>query len=162
LVRSSDRVRVHLAELQLQAGKLKLAEGLLRPVQESGDPEVQWRLAEILASQGRAAEAASHLDIARRTFETLLARHALAFADHAAEFYLSAGANAPRAFELALANLSNRPTLRAFALAQQAALAAGAESSAHELGARAQAKWGHTKAFPHSRPIEQDQLEARS
>lgn len=46
----------------------------------------------------------------------LIAQAPLAFADHATEFYLAAGANPTRALKLAIANLENRPTLAAFNL----------------------------------------------
>jgi len=48
-----------------------------------------------------------------------------AFADHAARFYIAAGHDAPRALELARANLANRDTREARALVVEAALAAG-------------------------------------
>jgi tetratricopeptide (TPR) repeat protein len=142
--------RVHLAEIHLDAGELKRAEALLRPIQESGDPEVKWRIAEVLAAQALDAEAGRELDAARESFETLLTRHELAFADHAAEFYLSTGDYAGRAFELAYVNWSNRPTLRAFELAHRAALASGETRLADELVIRARAKWCRTKAFLYS------------
>jgi hypothetical protein len=49
----------------------------------------------------------------RLGFETLLERHPLAFADHAAEFYAGSGNDRRRALELARANVANRPTRRA-------------------------------------------------
>ena len=142
--------RVHLAEIHLRAEELGAAEALLRPVIASGDPEVRWRLAQALVAQGRAAEAALQRDAARSTFEALLARHELAFADHAAEFYLSSGADPGRACDLARINLANRPTLRAFELAHAAAAASGNQRFASELFVRAQAQWGHLKAFTSS------------
>ncbi len=142
--------RVHLAEIHLDAGELETAEALLLPVVVSGDPEVRWRLAEVLAAQARAGEAALQRDAARSAFETLLARHELAFADHAAEFYLSSGADPGRACDLARINLANRPTFRAFELAHAAALASGDERLASELLVGAQAQWGHTKVFTSS------------
>src|ERR1700681_3472704 len=68
-------------------------------------------------------------------FEALLARHPLAFADHAAEFYLGAGANPERAWVLAEQNLAARPTDRAFGLA--GARATGRERQARALELRA-------------------------
>ena len=59
---------------------------------------------------------ASHLMAARTGFEALLSRHLLAFADHAAEFYLGSGGDVRRALELARVNFANRPTARAFEL----------------------------------------------
>ena len=142
--------RVHLAEIHLNAEEVGAAEALLLPVIASGDPEVRWRLAQVLAAQARAHEAALQRDAARSAFETLLARHELAFADHAAEFYLSSGADPGRACDLARINLANRPTLRAFELAHAAALASGEACLASELFVRAQAQWGHTKVFTFS------------
>jgi len=142
--------RVHLAEIHLDLGELTVAEAFLRPVQESGDPEVKWRLTEVLVAQALETEAEKQLDAARGSFKSLLTRHELAFADHAAEFYLSAGDNVGRAFELARINLSNRPTLRAFELAHRAALASGETRLADELAVRARAKWCHTKALLYS------------
>ena len=84
-------------------------------------------------SQARKATtttAATHLAAARAGFETLLAKHPLAFADHAAEFYRGTGGDSRRAFELARLNLANRPTVRAFEQAHATALAAG-ESVPH-------------------------------
>jgi tetratricopeptide (TPR) repeat protein len=85
--------RVHLAEIRLRAEEFEAAEALLLPVVTSGDPEVRWRLAQALAAQAKPCEAALQRDAARVAFEALLARHELAFADHAAEFYLSSGAD---------------------------------------------------------------------
>jgi hypothetical protein len=105
--------RVHLAEIDASQGRLLEAEALLRPALASGDPEAPWRLSEVLSAQGRWEEAATHLDAARAGFETLMAKHPLAFADHAAEFYAGSGNNLARALELAQANAANRPTRRA-------------------------------------------------
>jgi len=142
--------RVHLAELDLETGALESAESLLRPVVESGEPEVRWRLAQVLAAQGRAAEAAVECAAARAAFEALLARHELAFADHATEFYMSSGADLERACTLAHRNLANRPTLRAFELTHKAARASGGDRLAFDLALRAQAQWGDIKAFAYS------------
>jgi tetratricopeptide (TPR) repeat protein len=82
------RARVHLAEICIDCEELATAESLLMPARASGDPEVNWRLAEVLAAQERPYEADRQREAARSAFETLLNRHELAFADHAAEFYL--------------------------------------------------------------------------
>jgi hypothetical protein len=102
------KARIHLAEIC--AGD---AEALLVPALSSRDPEVRWRLADVLIAQGRFDEGETHLDAARRGFEELLRRHLLAFADHAAEFYAGSGNDRQRALELARANAANRPTRRA-------------------------------------------------
>lgn len=107
------KARVHLAEIHLAAGRAHDATTLLAPALESGDPEVSWRLADSAHAAGDAREAALHLTAARLNFEAILAKHPLAFADHAAEFYLGSGGNPARALELTQQNLANRPTMRA-------------------------------------------------
>ncbi|HWZ91778.1 MAG TPA: hypothetical protein VNW92_23105 [Polyangiaceae bacterium] len=107
------RARVHLAEIYASLGRAGAAEALLVPALSSGDPEVRWRLAEVLIADERLEEADIQLDAARSGFEALLRRHLLAFADHAAEFYAGTGNDDERALELARANLANRPTRRA-------------------------------------------------
>ena len=130
------KARVHLAEILLLEGQTAEAGNLLHPVTASGDPEVLWRLAELAEAAANAAEAQTFMEAARLGFESLLARHSLAFADHATEFYLAGGADPSRAFELARLNLANRPTLRAFEVAVRAAHAAGEYGIAAELAAK--------------------------
>jgi hypothetical protein len=62
-----------------------------------------------------------------------LSRDPLAFADHAAEFYLGPGADPERAWVLAQQNLANRQTPRAAALAIKAAEASGRYADACAL-----------------------------
>ena len=107
------RARVHLAEIHVSMHQPRAAESLLLPALVSGDPEVPWRLADVLTAQARLGEAEIHLQTARTGFEALLGKHPLAFADHAAEFYAGSGNDLKRALELARANLANRPTRRA-------------------------------------------------
>jgi tetratricopeptide (TPR) repeat protein len=107
------KARVHLAEICSGKGRLGEAEALLLPALSSGDPEVHWRLAEVLLGQERVEEAGTHLEAARVGFEELLGKHLLAYADHAAEFYAGSGNDRRRALELAHANVANRPTRRA-------------------------------------------------
>jgi len=107
------RARVHLAEIFAGQGRLRDAEALLRRALGSGDPEVRWRLADVLIAQERFDEAETQLEAARAGFEALLERHLLAFADHAAEFYAGSGNVRHRALALARANVANRPTRRA-------------------------------------------------
>ena len=107
------KARVHLAEIYASRDQPGAAETLLRPVLSSGDPEVRWRLADVLSAQERFQEAESQLDSARAGFDRLLERHRLAFADHAAEFYAASGDDCRLALELARANVANRPTRRA-------------------------------------------------
>jgi hypothetical protein len=107
------KARVHLAEILVSQDQTGEAETLLGPALSSGDPEVRWRLADVLFAQQRFEEAETELDAARVRFEELLGRHRLAFADHAAEFYAGSGDDCRRALELARANVANRPTRRA-------------------------------------------------
>lgn len=109
------KARVHLAEIHMRRGRSGEAQALLQPVIESGDPEVQWRLADALAAENCTEAACMHIDRARARYEELLARHLVAFADHGAEFYSGSGNDASRALELARANAANRPTRRAIA-----------------------------------------------
>jgi hypothetical protein len=82
---------------------------------------------------GDALRGEREISLARQRFEGLLARHALAFADHAAEFYLGPGVDAERAWVLAQLNLANRETDRAVALAIRAAGATGRDLEAGPL-----------------------------
>jgi tetratricopeptide (TPR) repeat protein len=141
------KARVHLAEIHLSLGDASAAESLLRPVTSSSDPEVHWRLADVLAATGRTAEAEGRMEAARSGFETLLSKHPLAFADHGAEFYSGSGRDPARAFELARVNLANRPTLRAFEQAYGTAVAARRVGPASEILRAARHRWGGTFAF---------------
>jgi tetratricopeptide (TPR) repeat protein len=107
------KARVHLAEVCASQGRTGDAEALLLPALSSRDPEVRWRLADVLNAQGRFDEAERQLNAARFGFDQLLEKHQLAFADHAAEFYAGSGNDCRRALELARTNVANRPTRRA-------------------------------------------------
>jgi len=149
------KARVHLAEILLHDRKIAEAGNLLHPVTASGDPEVYWRLAEVAAAAANTAEAQTFMEAACSGFESLLAKHPLAFADHATEFYLAGGGDPARAFELAWFNLANRPTLRAFELVLRAAHATGAYRIADQLAAKASQRWenGDRQKEPtHARP----------
>jgi hypothetical protein len=113
------KARVHLAEIYASEG-----EALLLPALASRDPEVRWRLADVLIAQERFDEAKIELDAARFGFDELLGRHLLAFADHAAEFFAGSGNDCRRALELARVNVANRPTRRAIKQAHAIALKA--------------------------------------
>ncbi|KAA0115658.1 hypothetical protein CIW48_28190 [Methylobacterium sp. P1-11] len=141
------KARVHLAEIVAADGSRDEAEATLRPALASGDPEVSWRLADVLTAVGRFDEARRQLEAARSGFEALLDRHLLAFADHGAEFYAGSGGDAARALELARVNLNNRPTLRAFQQAYRAAVAAGSADAASEILAGAARRWGHSPTY---------------
>lgn len=142
--------RVHLAELHLDAGRLDIALDLLLPIQDCEDPEVSWRLAQLYEHKGEAREASHHLARTQKSFERVLDRHELAFADHAVDFYLQEGNNPEKALQLALLNLDNRATLRAFELSHEAALACRQQRLAQSLADRAASQWGHLPAFERS------------
>ena len=112
------RARVHLAEIYAGQDHSGDAATMLRPALSSGDPEVPWRLADLLTAQHRFEEAETQLSAARSGFERLLGKYLLAFADHAAEFYAGSGNDCRRALELARTNVRNRPTRRAVRQAQ--------------------------------------------
>ncbi len=115
------KARVHLSELYQACGRPVLARSLLLPALPSGDPEVAWRLGDVLNQLGESSEAEAMLATAQAGFEHLLAAHLLAFADHAAEFYAGSGNDAGKASALARINLANRPTRRARALVESTA-----------------------------------------
>jgi hypothetical protein len=127
------KARVHLAEIYSSDGSLDDAEALLRPVVTVGDPEVDWRLADVLATQGKFEESEARMKTARSGFDWLLERHLLAFADHGAEFYAGSGNDCRRALELARINADNRPTRRALEQARNIATSAGDAGAASEL-----------------------------
>src|SRR5262245_12564976 len=127
------KARVHLAEIYLSHGRLSDAEALLRPIIAIGDPEVNWRLADVLSAQGKLVDAEAQMEAARSGFEALLGRHLLAFADHGAEFYAGSGNDCHRALHLARVNAANRPTLRALQQAHEIAIDAGDTVAASEF-----------------------------
>jgi tetratricopeptide (TPR) repeat protein len=141
------KARVHLSEIYLHSGNVVDAEALLLPAVSSGDPEVNWRLADVLAAMERPEEREAQMQAARSGFETLLNKYLLAFADHGAEFYSGSGNDSRRAFELAMVNLANRPTLRAFEQAYETAIGAGEMHAASELLISSRKRWGGTDGF---------------
>ncbi len=121
----------HLAEAEAALGRPERAADLLRPLASSSDdPDYAAQLARILVASGQDAEARHWREAAAARFDELLARHPTAFADHAAEFYMSAGGDPGRALALARINVLARPTPRARELVLQAALAAGDRAAA--------------------------------
>lgn len=115
---------LHLAEIDAHAGRTAAALRRLAPLAGSGDPEVLALLGTLHAATD-ATRGNREIAAARDRFEVLLARQPLAFADHAAEFYLGAGADPERARRLADANLAERNTRRARSLADAARNAQG-------------------------------------
>jgi len=127
------KARVHLAEIYSSDGNLNDAEALLRPIVALGDPEVDWRLADVLAAQGKFEESEARMRAAHSGFESLLERHLLAFADHGAEFYAGSGNDYSRALQLARINADNRPTRRTLKQAHNIATSADGAAAAFEL-----------------------------
>ena len=141
------KARVHLAEICSAEGNFSEAEELLRRVMAIGDPEVDWRLADVLADQEKFEESEERMKAAHSGFESLLERHLLAFADHGAEFYAGSGGGLPRALHLARINADNRPTLRAIEQAHKIAILADDAAAAFELLSEATKRWGNASAF---------------
>jgi tetratricopeptide (TPR) repeat protein len=141
------KARVHLAEIYSSSGRADEAESVLMPALSSGDPEVRWRLADAMAVQCKNVDAEAQMQIARSGFESVLERHPLAFADHGAEFYAGSGNDCRRALALALVNVTNRPTLRAFEQAHKMAVSAGDDNAAASLLGKATEHWGDTAGF---------------
>jgi tetratricopeptide (TPR) repeat protein len=117
---------VHLAVLEAESGDLDSAtKRLERVVSSTEEPEALALLGELHRATGDSLRGRQDIARARQRYESLLARHPLAFADHAAEFYLGPGADAQRAWVLARENLAARRTNRAVALELRAARASG-------------------------------------
>jgi tetratricopeptide (TPR) repeat protein len=111
----------HLAELDAALGQTSAAIDRLRPLARvSDDPDYATQLARMLAGTGQTDEAQTWRDRAEVRYGELLARHRAAFADHAAEFWLTIGDDRARARRLAQQNLSLRQTPRARALVRRA------------------------------------------
>ena len=132
---------IHLAELEAARGDLALAVlRLRRVVAANNEPEALALLGMLQLRMGDRVQGLRNIAKARRRYEALLVRHPLAFADHAAEFYLGPGADAERAWQLARRNLANRETARAFELAIEAAGATGRDRDVRRLVAGAHAR----------------------
>jgi tetratricopeptide (TPR) repeat protein len=107
----------HLAEVEAAAGAHDEAIARLqRLAATSDDPVYAAQLAGSLARIGRHAEALLWRARAQEGYDELVARHPAAFADHAAEFWVSLGGDPQRAHGLARLNLQVRQTPRARAL----------------------------------------------
>lgn len=111
----------HLAEVQAQLGNGDAAIRTLHALaRTSDDPDYAAQLARILRKNGAEAEAAHWAARASRRYNRLMQQHPLAFADHAAEFWLAAGNDPARALDAARRNLANRDTARARTLLRAA------------------------------------------
>jgi tetratricopeptide (TPR) repeat protein len=111
----------HLAEVEAALGDTETALARLRPLTiSSDDPDYAASLARILREMDRLDEADEWRVRAESRYNELIARHPEAFADHAAEFWLEAGADPERALSLARRNLEVRKTPRAYELLARA------------------------------------------
>ncbi len=111
----------HLAEIDAALGERAVAIARLRPLAlASDDPDYATQLACILSDAGQTEEAQTWRARAEARYDELLARHPEAFADHAAEFWLTIGGDPARAGALARQNLALRQTPRARALVRRA------------------------------------------
>jgi hypothetical protein len=82
-------------------------------------PDYATQLARILGNAGQTEDAQTWRGQAEARYDELLERHQDAFADHAAEFWLTIGGDPGRALWLAQHNLSLRQTPRALALVRR-------------------------------------------
>jgi tetratricopeptide (TPR) repeat protein len=120
----------HLAELEAELGHFDLAIALLIPLATaSDDPDYAAQLARIYADAGYPDDSRYWRKRAAARYEELIAVHPEAFADHAAEFWLAAGADTRKALSLARMNLEVRKTPRAYALLSLAIAADEAASA---------------------------------
>jgi tetratricopeptide (TPR) repeat protein len=116
----------HLAEVEAALGHTDVAIALLEPLAASAeDPDYAAQLARILGEAGRTEQARPWRERAAARYDEVMARHPEAYADHAAEFWLAAGADPGRALTYAERNLALRPTVRAWELVLRAARAKG-------------------------------------
>ena len=139
----------HMAALEAEAGETDQAIQRLRELtKRTDDPEYLGQLAKILRDTGKTDEANRLAAKAEAGYTALLEKHPLAFADHAARFYLDVVKKPERALELAAANLDNRPVDQAYQLYLDAAHAAGksAEPKTCDIAARAASR-DHATAY---------------
>ena len=114
----------HLAEVEAELGETESALARLHSLAASSDdPDYAAQLARILADAGRDQESRHWSRLAAARYDELVASHPEAFADHAAEFWLAAGANPDKALPLARMNIEIRKTPRAYDLLARAVAA---------------------------------------
>ena len=121
----------HLAEVEAELGEIDSAIARLYPIAlASDDPDYAAQLARILGDTDRDAEAGYWRKLAAARYDELVASCPEAFADHAAEFWLAAGADPGKALMLAKFNIDVRNTPRARELLAQAVAASGSSRRA--------------------------------
>ena len=107
----------HLAEVEAELGEIDFAVDRLRSLAlSSDDPDYAAQLARILDDAGCDRESREWRALAAARYDELVANRPEAFADHAAEFWLAAGADPDKALRLARMNVEIRNTPRARAL----------------------------------------------
>jgi tetratricopeptide (TPR) repeat protein len=125
---------VHLAAMQPPDVALPALQALAKT---SDDPDVLGGQADALRRAGRADEAKAMAASAAARYSEVLARLPLAYADHAASFYLGMGHDPARALDLAKRNADNRPTDEAIELWLTAAQAAGSHDATCDAAGKA-------------------------
>jgi hypothetical protein len=121
----------HLAEIEAELGETETAIARLSPLAiASDDPDYAGQLARILGDAGCGELSRHWRRLAAERYDELVAVHPEAFADHAAEFWLGAGADPKKALRLARVNFAVRQTPRARDLLNQAVAAANAGQAA--------------------------------
>src|SRR5579863_6472965 len=114
----------HLSEVEAELGETDSAISRLHSLAASSDdPDYAAQLARILGEAGRDGESGHWRQVAATRYDELIASHPEAFADHAAEFWLAAGADPGKALRLAKMNVDVRNTPRARSLLAQAVAA---------------------------------------
>src|SRR5258705_5999260 len=113
----------HLAEVEAELGQTESAVARLYSVAvSSDDPDYAAQLARILRDAGCSQfQHWCRLDAA--SYDELVVSHPEAFADHAAEFWLGAGADPDKALQLARMNIEIRKTPTAYDLLARAVAA---------------------------------------
>src|SRR5215475_7661147 len=120
--REESQVR-HTAQ-EAAVGRYERAIVLLRQqANSSDDPEYASQLARLLKEVGQLDEAHHWREVAAARYDELMVRHPEAFADHAAEFWLTVGGDAHKGRLLAEQNFETRKTPRAYELVLRAAVA---------------------------------------
>ena len=128
---------VHLAALQPPDVALKQLQELAKT---SDDPDVLAGQADALRRAGKADDAKAMAERAAARYAEVLARLPLAYADHAASFYLGTGHDPARALVLAKQNADNRPTDEAIELWLTAAQAASSKDDTCAAASKALAR----------------------
>src|SRR5260370_7434360 len=107
------RAQAHLAEVEAELGETESALARLHSLAASSDdPDYAAQLARILGDAGRAQESRHWFRLAAARYDELIASYPEAFADHAAEFWLAAGANPAKALPLAGMKIESLKTPR--------------------------------------------------